>query len=200
MSKDPTKLGMPIIGPAERDAIHVAIVPVTSDEVLYAAQHVGLVKGTLDKVTPSVAPHIGIVDPFWKGPVYPGSRFYMVLFQGSITSLRHDWTHPAFETAPVVPVKRERKAKAKIEPEIVLPIVDAGASPNWIRDFASSVGLSSVILMDGAASYLHCGDYLCFGGLLAGKDVPDEFWNHYEIVTGTIVAPENRGTFFTCSC
>jgi len=52
---------------SNRDAIHLAVVPVTSDERLFPNQHVGLVAGSHDKVSSIIGvteKFIGIVDPF----------------------------------------------------------------------------------------------------------------------------------------
>ncbi len=45
------KLGNLALEGAQRDAIHIAIAPVTSDEYLHPGQHVDLVAGSTDKVT-----------------------------------------------------------------------------------------------------------------------------------------------------
>ena len=81
---------------AARDAIHIAIAPVTASEDLTAGQDVGFVN--CGEVGPSPNP-IGIVDPFLKTSVGRGERFYLFLYPKSITSLRHVWTHPAFTAA-----------------------------------------------------------------------------------------------------
>lgn len=76
----------------------------------------------------------------------------------------------------------------------------------WIREFAGQIPLDYRTLMDGADEWVRdkeqggYGEYLCFGGLLEGEYVPDEFWTHYEIVRGVEVKEGHRGSFFTCSC
>lgn len=83
-------LGQPIDATAQRDAIHVAIAPVVAPVDLQPGQHVDA-RGNL---TP---PHVGIVDPFRTGTICAGDRFYLCLYPNTVTSLRHEWEHPAFK-------------------------------------------------------------------------------------------------------
>lgn len=86
-------------GERRRDAIHIAVAPVTAAERLVPGQHVGLVQeGDLERVGPCDNP-IGVVDPFLLDAVEPGQRFWLFLYPGTITGLRHVWTHPAFAAA-----------------------------------------------------------------------------------------------------
>ena len=78
----------------QRDAVHIAIAAVTSSEVLPPGQHVGLVGP--DRVGTNADRKIGIVDPFLTEDVQPEQLFYVWLYPGTITSLRHVWSHPAF--------------------------------------------------------------------------------------------------------
>ena len=109
-------IGKMIDANSKRDAIHVAIAPVMATERLAPGQHVGLVHGTTDRVK-AAGPHIGIVDPFLAGPVFALEWFYLFLYPNTVTSLRHEWTHPAFaedkQTAP--PASRLVDAKKDAE-------------------------------------------------------------------------------------
>lgn len=83
-------VGKLLTGTEGRDAIHFALAPVVASEILRPGQEVGR-NGSIE------GPMLGIVDPFLKQDVLPGQRFWLFLFPGTITSLRHVWAHPAFE-------------------------------------------------------------------------------------------------------
>ena len=86
-------------GDRRRDAIHVAVAPVTAAEWLAPGQHVGLIQqGNVELVGPCDR-NLGVVDPFLTRDVEPGQRFWLFLYPGTITGLRHVWTHPAFARA-----------------------------------------------------------------------------------------------------
>lgn len=106
-------IGSTFSADAGRDAIHLATIAVTSDEKLFAGMHVGLTGDR--KVSGQTKEWVGIVDPFLNGPVFPGTHFWLVLYPRTITSLRHVWTHPAFENELAVPVVVETKIDAKAE-------------------------------------------------------------------------------------
>jgi len=95
-------------GDRRRDAIHIAVAPVTATERLAPGQHVGLVQEGNTELVGSCDRDIGIVDPFLAEGVEPGQRFWLFLYPGTITGLRHVWTHPAF-TAASAAVKEKLK-------------------------------------------------------------------------------------------
>ena len=90
-------------GDRRRDAVHVAVAPVTAAVRLAPGEHVAFdPPGQTETVGP-VEPGrgAGVVDPFLAIEVRPGQRFWLFVYPNTVTSLRHVWTHPAF--APRVP-------------------------------------------------------------------------------------------------
>jgi hypothetical protein len=73
-----------------RDAIHVAVLVVKTGERLQPGERVRVADG----VAFSNAHGPGIIDPFLPESVGKGKKCWMFLNPGSISSLRHDWTHP----------------------------------------------------------------------------------------------------------
>ena len=180
---DTLKLGQIIKTPQQRDAIHIAVAPVLAEDDINPGQHIGVDEKNIVRPADGIVKAIGIADPYLRQPLKRGQEFWVFLYPGSIVGLRHDWFHPAFVTNP-----------------------SADQSEAWIRQFAQSVGLDYETMMSGAREWVASrasgvdGEYLCFGGLLEGESVPDEFWPHFESVTGTKVPEEHQGSFFTCSC
>jgi hypothetical protein len=79
-----------------RDAVHVAIFAAMTKQYLTGGDSVspdpknpGYVVFNLRDV-----PAIGIIDPFI-GAVYPETLFWVILNPGTVTDLRHTWSHPA---------------------------------------------------------------------------------------------------------
>jgi hypothetical protein len=158
--------------PATRDAVHVAIAPVVAGEALLPGTHVGL---DADGKAIKTGSHIGIVDPFLANPVSAGGRFWLLLYPNSITSLRHDWSHPAFPSG-------DQKTDAR----------------TWIEWWAIQLDQSYESLMKAADLWVEAGEYT-----QSYKEVDYDlwpvFWGHYEKLTGR--RPKSmEDTFFTCSC
>src|SRR5688572_7679973 len=86
-------------GDRRRDAIHIAVAPVTAAERLAPGQHVGFVRERDLELVGSCDNPLGVVDPFLTEEVEAGQRFWLFLYPGTVTSLRHIWTHPAFTAA-----------------------------------------------------------------------------------------------------
>jgi hypothetical protein len=183
-------LGSIIDEKAGRDAIHLAVEPSVAAHPLKPGDHVGFVEGGVGICENPV----GIVDPFLQGPVMKGQRFWLVVYPRTITSLRHVWTHPAFDQ------EAERASRSK------------SLSEAWLRDFCSvsdCPGYEYVMEVvtsnadsSGNDEYGWWKDSECIGfrGVDAHSSIPPEFWDHVEIVTGKKIPWDRRAKYFTCSC
>jgi hypothetical protein len=188
-SQEGLGIGKLIEGEQHRDAIHVAIVPVVAGEPLYAGLHVGLVEG---KAFPSQFNRVGIVDPFLTDAVQKGDRFWLFLYPGSITSLRHVWTHPALPAEEGTPAAH--------------PTFEKSASEKWMRAWATKhmgedyygeygTPLSEDTAYDNA---IKAGDTTHLGPYEEARDhIDDEWWKHWEAITGRSGKP---GSYFSCAC
>ena len=167
-----------IIGEGQgRDAIHLAVEPVVAGTLLSPGEDVGfLPDGTVGVCEKA----LGIVDPFLEDTVKPGERFWLVVYPRQITSLRHVWSHPAFP-----------------ESDVKGPPVDASVSEAWLRKFCAHVGCDYEYVMEQINRKADDLSYLSSGTSSDGE-IPDEFWDHIEIVLGRRVT--QRPTYFSCSC
>ena len=170
------KLGTTPVAGANRDAIHIAVAPVTCDEIVRPGQHVAIA-GDGNKVYVE-GEAVGIVDPFLTGLVPIGTPFWLLLYPQTITSLRHEWTHPAFANAPVSPAVELSNA--------------------WLRRFASRVGFSYDDLV-GLADDLQHG-HACVGdddNQARFDNERDDFLRHLSVVTGKTFGEH---VYFSCAC
>lgn len=95
-------IGKVITEQVKRDAVHIAIAPVVAGMFLRAGARVRLAPATLNVIIEAFPEDaIGIVDPFLSHGVDMDNLCWLFLFPGSVTSLRHEWTHPAFAAAEV---------------------------------------------------------------------------------------------------
>lgn len=197
-------LGKLLTGGEGRDAIHIALSPAIAAETLRPGDRVGFVS---DNDTENVRichsdKCIGIVDPFLGQNVRKGQKFWMFLLPNTISSLRHEWEHPAFANAKkkVEVAKEEAEALAK------------KTAREWITSFAASLGspswddsdsLSFDQLMKMAEKWVDTGEESCLGS----TDYQDAtgaqwavFWKHFETLTGKSLGEDKDTTFFRCSC
>ncbi len=144
------KLGKLVEGEQGRDAVHVAIVPVTAACYLMPGDHVGfLTPGRTKHVTNEAAVKVGIVDPYLTEAVEEGQRFYLCLYPQTVTSLRHEWVHPAFDTAPPAPAPRATPA----------PVRDAWRTPTVLGVAQSMRAAKDYTAMPVLADALEEGGY-----------------------------------------
>ena len=187
MSKEDTQHSIGTIHSTvyERDAIHIAVAPVVAGEKLAPGQRIGLSGKDAETVLASQAA-IGIVDPFLTSLVFPGQRFFMFLMPNTITSLKHNWTHPAFEAAPQIETAKS-------------------ASERWMRAWAME-HMSEDYYGDGEklsaetayANAIDAGRNHSIGPYEEARvHIDDEWWSHWEALTGE---RGDRESYFSCSC
>lgn len=172
-----------------RDAVHVAVLSVVASDVMYPGQDIGIKPMALQSneyiAYGDAEPFIGIVDPFIKGVVKKGERFWMYLYPRSITGLSHQWTHPAFEDGAGVYARPG----------------DRAASEAWMRAYADRIGPTYHSLMDAVEnSRQRNQDHLTIYGQNAHGDIPSEFWDHAETLLGQKIPKNERAEYFECSC
>lgn len=174
-------LGTLIDENAKRDAIHLAVEPVIAGETLLSGQRIGIVNGVATKKTDTI---LGIVDPFLAdGVALKGERFWLIVLPRTITSLRHVWSHPAF---------------AEVKAEVKPPHDAKMESEKWLRNFCATSDCPSYERVIAEAVDADGEDSLFFEGHDAHGDIPNEFWEHIEMVTGKKIS--NPPAYFSCSC
>lgn len=112
--KEEVKLGELITDVRRRDAIHIAMCPVISGDMLpiNPGDEIGILSqkkvGNHTQIIvvgdsyhsfnnlPKKIKMLGIADPFLKQTISKDQQFWMLLFPNTITNLRHEWEHPHF--------------------------------------------------------------------------------------------------------
>lgn len=193
MSQETLGLGKIIIGPQERDAIHIAVIPVVAGEGLNPGARI-VMKGDFAFRAEHEGEYIGIADPFIGDGYYyqieAKQHFWLWLIPGSITSLRHVWTHPAFPLPEDGPVITKTASEHQADSE------------KWLRREAERLDIGYRALLEAARTWIEEAEYTVQSGHSSWRDDfgdPKEFWHHFEIVTGTKVK-DHEATFFCCTC
>ena len=186
---------------ANRDAIHIAVVPMIVGERMNAGDHVRIMVGTTDRIVQdrsdyygAASESIGIVDPFIKQTsekwyLDVGERVWVFLYPNTITGLRHEWTHPAF-------VEANRKTALMSDAE------------KWMRQFADRWNFDYNEMLDAATSTedSEWGSYITARGkdLHSRGELGDDyllFWQYLEQMTGRTFSEEHREKVgWSCSC
>jgi hypothetical protein len=199
-------VGRPVPEGVGRDAVHIAMVPVVTAQILSPGEHVGWVDKH-EMTVGRVAQPLGIIDPYLRGSVRPHTRVFLFLYPQTITSLKHVWQHPEFPD--------EVKVVEKVVEVEKIP-GDPAESEKWLRKFCKDEHLQFDLLMeavsspDGRAFEKHGDDgwdtdgYSCDDGYITsyGRDaygtIPDEFWHHCEVFFQRPI--KFRAERFFCVC
>jgi hypothetical protein len=191
MSETITTMGkiLPADHQQGRDAIHIAVMPVVASCTMRPGEPVSLQGYASDEaVYDNSDNYLGIVDPFLAVSVQKGQKFWLFLRPGTISGLRHEWTHPMI-----------KPQSANEPPAVVDEMEDHEA---WLRDFASRWSMSYHDMIAAAKE----GTYTTAGGMDFGKyDLgPGEenlFWTHMEGLTGLKFDDNHKENFgWSCSC
>ncbi len=196
--------------PDERDAIHIATAAVFAHEDLNPGDHVGFVTKEHNIMGRSEMAPVGIVDPFLPKGVKKGERFWVFLYPGTIQSLRHNWTHPAFDVRQqLIRAIEETPAKKRMK-AFAASLPNTGADDdfhydshgNWVPVPGASQGTPVTFeeLISRATAYVTGGEYWSEGGTFEGQGLYDDFWEDFEELTGLKVPEDDKYSFFSCSC
>jgi hypothetical protein len=172
-----------------RDAIHIAVVSVISDFNMNPGETASIDPDT-GKVVPDHRKPCGIVDPFLKEHVYPGSRFWLFMNPGTITSLRHEWEHPAL---PIL--------KKDVSTAINVTKSQYDKASEWLRHETESMGVDYKSFVDSLRFAVEDpeGDSIWSGH--EDYDPSGEFWNNVEIILGKkLNRNQTEKVSFHCSC
>lgn len=192
-----TKLGQ-ILPQDERrrDAVHVAVMPVIAAAELNPGDHIGFMKDSKELVDRAAMwrdmQPCGIVDPYLIGAVKEGQRFYMCMYPGTVTSLRHVWTHPAIPTT----LGTEQKHQVD-ESEAWLKTYMHRLKPYTVRDKGIDAAYKDFLeeLRGGGCIVSHGPEMNSYHELPGD---PDEVFRHISIVLGHHV--DSRSLTYACGC
>jgi hypothetical protein len=193
MASNEIPLGKLAAPAAQRDAVHVAIAPMTAGTMLRPGERVCIIDGKLFPGPLSDSESIGVVDPFMHHMVKEGQRTYLLLDPNTITGMRHHWQHPAFEE---VSCAEESPAPNGSDEAIA-----------WLKDFAED---TINIPYDELIEHLDCvhkeatrtGDSDHYIRLSWDTPYDDmaEMWTNYGILRNVSIEKVRNITPFTCSC
>lgn len=92
-------------------------------------------------------------------------------------------------------------AKGQSSVEWLRSFVDRADCPGMLTTFAAATGHHDE--NDGGDGYMRSSrwdEYLHFGGIDAHGEIPPEFWDHVQIVSGKPIDQADRASDFSCSC
>jgi hypothetical protein len=182
------KLGNSPSRSSTRDAIHVAIIPITVEERCNPGDHVSIQKTKnhwtgYEAYNPRKNRHprhtVGIIDPFKSTPVLPNESTWLVLYPDTVTGMKHHWEHPSFE-----------------------PQNTESLDVEWMKIQCEELGIEYNDLM-APDHPIKQGEYICTFNNEDAQDhyrtIYNEFWACLERLTNRNYDDTDRGGF-SCSC
>ena len=166
--------------------------PAVAEGTLYPAQRVSIyMRNGKCLALASGDEGFGICDPFRTGAIPPGAMLWVMLDPGTITDMRHHWSHPD------IPDDESAVTRERIENE-------AGVAEAWMRGFAKDIGLSYDQAIGAGDSYVN--DTGWGGYTFKGRDTPSEcteelieYWESWSAIRGRPI-PKDAEAPFSCSC
>jgi hypothetical protein len=188
---DTSNIGLIHNRPLPNDAIHIAIAQVVAGEPLKAGDRVGWLEGKEGVVSKSDNP-LGIIDPFLTQDVSKDCQCYLFLFPNTVTSLTHQWEHPAFNRNP----ERIKAARKWLD--------DNGEDKYEDGDYCYGATNADRFIdefLEGKMNYYALGDDFSEKYNSNADGFRKKFWDNLEIVTGKMATKEQRQQeYFSCSC
>lgn len=187
----------------KRDAIHLAVYPIEAGEDIFPRDNLKIVKGKAYVCDRSEG--VGIADPFIENLIKEGQRFWLVVYPREIRSLRHVWEHPAFPSSlseEAVTEAPDYNDPVVLQNSMIIGDPEAYKfnSQKWMVKWAEEQGLTLQEAVDAGIAYQDRDEYLSDGGRYEGSYVPNEYWDHFDWITGRKTSDNTRGSFFSCSC
>lgn len=165
---------------AQRDAIHVAVIPMTAHTRLASGDFVSIrpSDGECQRCLKTNRSCVGVVDPFRRIPVEAGERFWLFLLPNTIRGMRHHWEHPLFRDE-----SQEQVAVGSLD-----AVRSAVESTCERRGYRYNGWDETYKLFE-----IYTGDDEIHGET-------DEFWQEVAGVLGYPVPEQYRSGSFSCAC
>jgi hypothetical protein len=194
MNDTQSKIGKLLEPGEQRDAIHVAVLPVVAGQQLEPGDHVHVKVGS-GAFAFKGGDTVGIVDPYLTKEVEIGERCFVFLYPNTVTDMRHHWAHPALETLPAV----DKAISVKWMNEFAATLWDYDEAANYDEEMENRKTFTADEVMEMAKNFLETEECYTFG-TSSHEEVPPEFWHHFQVITGVKVQAPAQQSFFRCSC
>ncbi len=180
---------------AERDAIHVAVIPVIcGEDYMQPGEKVKLKFNDTNIIIPlhnnNDKDYVGVISPFLfdekYGSINKGDKVYLILKPNSVTEMRHHWKCPSVDN-----IKK-----------------DVGDAEKWLRNFAEEWRFDYSEMIEAATNRNQgeWGNYITAHGkdLHSVGELGEDyliFWEKIEELTGEKFDEEHKEKVtFSCSC